>query len=333
MTTQLDFHSSALLQRLGKDNQWIILRDKIQWHSLGQILKETDDTGSHGGRPPYSAMTMFRAVLLGAWHGVSDEELELMLKVRIDFGQFCGLSLSHNVPDHTSIQRFRAKLVDRKLLEKCMKVINQELERLGLKVDKQGTFIVDSTVIRSQARPRNIIDTDEDPPSKSTSADPDAAWTKKGKSFFYGYKEHQAVDSEGFIEHVHLTPANVHDGQELETVVNNLPEHATELGADKGYASKDNRDLLKSKNIKDSIMHKAQRNNPLTETQIKHNKKISAFRFRVEQTFGIKKLHFDFHRASYRGLSRVAGQSFLKAICVNLLKAVRKLRIPQPLAT
>lgn len=333
MSTQIDFHTSALLQRVGKDNQWLVLRDKIEWRSLGEILKETDDTGSHGGRPPYNAMTMFRAVLLGAWHGVSDEELELMLKVRIDFGQFCGLSLSQNVPDHTSIQRFRSKLVARNLLEKCMKVINQELERLGLKVDKQATFIVDSTIIRSQARPRNIIDTDEEPPSKSTSVDPDAAWTKKGKSFFYGYKEHQAVDTEGFIEHVHLTPANVHDSQQLQTIVNHLPEHTTEIGADKGYASKDNRELLKSKNIKDSIMHKAQRNNPLTEAQIKHNKTISAFRFRVEQTFGIKKLHFNFHRASYRGLARVAGQSLLKAICLNLLKALRKIRITEPLST
>ena len=80
-------------------------------------------------------------------------------------------------------------------------------------------------------------------------------------------------------------------------------------------------------------MFKAQRNNPLTETQIEHNKKISTFRFRVEQTCGIKKLHFNFHRASYRGLTRVAGQSFLKAICVNLLKAIRKLRFQKPLAT
>jgi len=64
-----------------------------------------------------------------------------------------------------------------------MKQINRELERLGLKVDKLGKFVVDSTVIKSQARPRNSIDPDQDPPTKSTSADPDAAWTKKGKSF------------------------------------------------------------------------------------------------------------------------------------------------------
>lgn len=331
MTTQLDFHSSALQARIGKDNQWIILRDQLSWGKLEQILKETDDTGTQGGRPPYSPMMMFRAVLLGAWHGVSDEELELMLKVRIDFGQFCGLSLSQQVPDHTSIQRFRAKLVERGLLEKSMKLINEELERLGLKVDKQGTFIVDSTVIRSQARPRNIIDSDDEPPTKSTSSDPDAAWTKKGKSFHYGYKEHTAVDTEGFIEHVHITPANVHDGKELETIVSNLPEHTTEVAADKGYASKENSALLESKKIKDSIMSKAARNKPLSEIQIKRNKIISAFRFRVEQTFGIKKLHFDFHRAAYRGLQRVAGQSFLKAICVNLLKAMRKLRFASPL--
>ena len=43
MTTQLDFHSSALQERLGKDNQWIILRDRLGWEKLEQSLKETDD--------------------------------------------------------------------------------------------------------------------------------------------------------------------------------------------------------------------------------------------------------------------------------------------------
>jgi len=80
MTTQLDFHSSALLQRIGQDKQWIILRDKIEWNALGQILRETDDTGSQGGRPPYSAMTMFRAVLLGAWLCCFEHGMECQMK-------------------------------------------------------------------------------------------------------------------------------------------------------------------------------------------------------------------------------------------------------------
>jgi len=95
-----------------------------------------------------------------------------------------------------------------------------------------------------------------------------------------------------------VTPANVHDGSELETVVNDLPEHTSEVGADKGYASRENREFLQSKQIKGSIMFKAQRNRPLTEVEQEQNKTISKFRYRIEQTFGIKKLHFNFDRAS-----------------------------------
>jgi len=50
MTKQLDFHSLALQERLGKKNQWLTLRDKVSWERLASILKETDETGALGGK-------------------------------------------------------------------------------------------------------------------------------------------------------------------------------------------------------------------------------------------------------------------------------------------
>lgn len=79
--------------------------------------------------------------------------------------------------------------------------------------------MLDSTVIESAARPRNVVTPGEDdtqPPSQSSSADPDARWTKRGQNYYYGYKEHALVDAEdGFVEAVEVTPANRHDGQML----------------------------------------------------------------------------------------------------------------------
>lgn len=66
-----------------------------------------------------------------------------------------------------------------------MKLLNKKLEEANLKV-KGGTMIVDSTIIESAARPRNIIESDNEPPTKTTSADPDAQWTKNGKGYHYG---------------------------------------------------------------------------------------------------------------------------------------------------
>ncbi len=43
----------------------------------------------HRGRPAYPLLSMFKAVLLGQWHSLSDPELEHSLITRIDFNLFC----------------------------------------------------------------------------------------------------------------------------------------------------------------------------------------------------------------------------------------------------
>ena len=69
---------------------WEALRPKLR----GLYRREI----SHGrGQEPFDALMMFKAILLGQWHSLSDAALEQALCVRIDFLQFCGLSLSKSV--------------------------------------------------------------------------------------------------------------------------------------------------------------------------------------------------------------------------------------------
>jgi len=101
------------------------------------------------------------------------------------------------------------------------------------------------------------------------------------------------------------------------------------LLADKAYASKANRAYLKSRNITDKILKKVKRNRQLSNRDKIHNIKISAKRFVIEQYFGTKKRKFNCFRARYIGLPRVTGQTILKAICLNLLKARNILAPPR----
>ncbi|MCC8997569.1 MAG: transposase [Nitrosomonas sp.] len=67
---------------------------------------------AHGGRQePFDVLLMFKAILLGQWHSLSDAALEQTLCVRIDFLRFCGLSLSDAIPDETTLCRFRNRLL------------------------------------------------------------------------------------------------------------------------------------------------------------------------------------------------------------------------------
>jgi IS5 family transposase len=68
---------------------------------------------------------MFKATLLGQWHSLSDAALEQALCVRIDFLQFCGLSLSDAISDETTLCRFRNRLVTNDRLDVLNSLFNR----------------------------------------------------------------------------------------------------------------------------------------------------------------------------------------------------------------
>ena len=50
---------------------------------------------------------MFRAILLGQWHSLSDPELECSLVTRLDFVLFYPFPDETQLPDHSTLSRFR----------------------------------------------------------------------------------------------------------------------------------------------------------------------------------------------------------------------------------
>ena len=96
--------------------------------------------------------------------------------------------------------------------------------------------------------------------------------------------------------------------------------------ADKAYASKANRERLRS-HARDGIMRKAARGRPLRASEKRFNTLISKRRFRVEQCFGTMKRLFGLHRARYFGQAKTHAQLAMAAISQNLLKAANKIKI------
>ena len=163
---------------------------------------------------------MFKALLLQSWYDLSDRELSDNLEDRISFSHFCGFSLHHEVPDNSTICRFRNHLHQKGLVEPLLEMVNAQIQAGGIEI-KTG-IIVDASIIESARRPRktqDVIPTDDDDDSAgdsggyevktSYSGDTEAKWTKKGNQLYYGYKAHIAVDAEhGFILAGHATAAN-----------------------------------------------------------------------------------------------------------------------------
>jgi IS5 family transposase len=189
------FFSLDAARRIGNDNRLMKMNKLINWaridYKVRRINKNLGD-GRTGGVMPYDALSMFKAILLQNWHCLSDAGLEDALNVRIDFMLFCGFDISDNIPDESTICRFRNKLIEKNLLEKLLNEINSQLAHLGLKVQKANITILDATLIESNSRPKNKIleeeireDRNEDNQNITSfkeikSSDPDATWLKKG---------------------------------------------------------------------------------------------------------------------------------------------------------
>lgn len=315
-----------------KDTPTMKLHEVLDWvdiaHKLKGLYKREETRG--GGPEPYPPLSMFKLMLLGQWHGLSDVQLEQALKVRIDFMVFTGFEPGDPFPDATTICRFRNRLVTAKLDQVLLRRINAQLERQGLKVGGARGAIIDATIIPSAARPNQHVEPPDDEDSNAKivdSADTQARWVKKGKHAFYGYRGYAAVDSEdGYVEHVELHPANEAEVNKLMAVVDALSPGVQAVLADKGYASAANREGLKARDIGDLIQYKGAKDKPVAPWQTQMNKAIGSLRFKVEQAFGTMKRRFHLARARYFGLARVQAQMCWAALGMNLLKAHRKLR-------
>ena len=110
---------------------------------------------------------MFKAILLQNWGCLSDAGLEDALKVRIDFMLFCGFDIADDIPDESTICRFRNRLIKNNLLEKLLDEVNSQISDLGLKVRKANMAILDATLIESGSRPKNKILEEEIPEDRS----------------------------------------------------------------------------------------------------------------------------------------------------------------------
>ncbi|PXW78328.1 IS5 family transposase, partial [Nitrosomonas sp. Nm84] len=321
----------------------------IEWEKLRpQLTNLYKRELSHGGgQEPFDALMMFKAILLGQWHSLSDAALEQALCVRIDFLQFCGLSLSDAIPDETTLCRFRNRLITDDRLDGLLASINEQLQSHGLMVKGATGAVIDATLIESAARPKRTIVLEVDAEGKvvqfedgsqpgitcteEQSADLDAAWLKKGKKSQFGYRSYLVVDEQdGYVHGVHTAPANQSEMLHFEAAIDGAHIEADRVYADKGSASQANRQFLKQHKIKSAIMHRAYKNRPLSARQKLANRLISKKRYIVEQCFGTIKRLFRMRRASYFGTVKVNAQVMLKSICMNLKKAANKIFVDQP---
>lgn len=315
---QFSFVDALLPQGLGRNERLERISSLVKWVRFEKILATLRPEGG-AGRPAYSPLLMFKALLLQSLYGLSDVELEEAIYDRWSFRRFVGLSLDTAVPDHTTLCRFRNLLSQEGLLDALFGELDLQLDQAGL-ILRRGT-ILDATIIETTAaRPSSHGPNGE---SDAKISDPDAAFTRKqGKQgSLYGYKAHVGVDQgSGLIRKTTTTPANINDTTPADRLI--CGDERAVLG-DGAYHTHARERALKDRGIKPRLMRRANKHHPELPPRLKlFNQLISRQRAEVETTFATMKRRMGLSVIRYRGLAKATAQVIITAIAFNMRRWV-----------
>ena len=281
----------------------------LDWGALASVVAPIHSAPT--GRPGYVPLAMVKALLLQQWYGLSDPGLEEALGDRLSFRRFVGLALDEPVPDHATISRFRKALAEPGLAERLFAEVDRQLDGLGLMV-KQGTLL-DASLVAAQVRPPRPG------AGLSSQADRDARWSRNADGKHFGYKVHIGLDQGSrLIRAGRLTRGNLNETSVADELI--VGDEAA-VYADKAYDSQARRARLKAAGIKDRIMHRPHKSQPLSSRKRRRNRLIGPIRAAVEAVFGTLKRSYGYGRVRYRGLLANAAHFQLLCIALNLRRA------------
>src|SRR5260370_5159141 len=220
----------------------------VDWGPVGALV------GRRGGAGPgwlsYSGLVLLRCLLLGIWHDLSDPALEHAIADRLSFRRFAGLSLHDQVPDHSTLWRFRSELAKDGLLERVFEEVVRQFDAKRLSV-KRGTWI-DASLVAAAARPPPKAT--HEPPHCTPKSPPDAdpRWGRKGHKSVFGYKIHIGVDQDHtIVRRVELTNASVTDTEPADALISGDEEA---VYGDQAYYTHARHARLTAAGIKDRLI-------------------------------------------------------------------------------
>lgn len=263
-----------------------------------------------GGAPHWPIVTMVKVLFVQKCFGLSDPMAEEMLRDRISFRRFVGLSFDDKTPDHSTICVFRKRLRDAghgsTLFDQALEILRERGQVLN-----NGTLI-DATILEAPMGGKRADGT--------SSADPCATKTVKGGRPYNGYRGHIATDRQGIITDYVFDTASVSEHAHFDQLARNEKEV---VFADSGCRSKKRVEEMRAKGVTPALCHRRVRGQKeLTPEQKRLNRLIAPVRAFVEHPFAWFKRRMNNRRVRYRGAARNGFDFGLMAVVYNFCRAM-----------
>lgn len=271
------------------------------------------------GRKPIGIEVMLRMYLMQIWFNLSDEGIEDSIYDSYAMRTFMHIDFNEQqVPDATTLLKFRHMLEKNKIGEKIFADVNKRLDNSGLIM--HGGTIVDASLIAAPKSTKN----------KTGERDPEMHQTKKGNEWYFGMKIHAGVDAAtGYVHSLTGTSANMHDVSETSKLIRK-DDHV--VYGDSGYLGAPERPEI----INDEILSQVEfrinkRPSSLKmaddfkgmnwDKKMEHEK--SAVRCKVEHPFLIVKRQMGYAKVVYKGIEKNMHRFNLLFASANLIMCSR----------
>jgi len=267
----------------------------IDWDAFIKLfpVKETSL-----GRPEYDKVLMIKILCLQSWYTISDEEVEFQITDRLSFQKFLGFP--KNIPDYSTIWRFREELTEEDLIDKIWSELHRQINARNLIV-KEGK-IQDASFIDASSGKTNSGMNNRGREAK-TSRSKDGSWTKKGGRSHFGFKLHTKTQrGSKIIEEIAVTTAKVFDGHI------DLAKADEIVYRDRGYSG------TNTKAKGDATMKRGK----LTIKQEMRNKRISKKRSEGEHPYAAIKKDYKGGTTKLTTIARVFVQQVFVGIAYNI---------------
>lgn len=290
----------------------------IPWEHWIDLIKDYYPSGKRG-RPTRGIETMLRMYLMQNWFNLSDVGIEDAIYDSYAMRSFMHLDfLSEQVPDATTLLKFRHLLEEHKIGEKIFADVSARLESAGLIM--HGGTIVDATIIAAPSSTKN----------REGKRDEEMHQVKKGNQWYFGMKVHAGVDAgSGYVHTITGTSASVHDVNETEHLIREDDEvlygDSGYLNAEKHMDSIDPKRLTAMEfriNARPSSIKMSKEYQGIHWDKNIENRKSST-RCKVEHPFLIVKKQFGYCKTVYKGLAKNMNRFNVLFASANLLMCIR----------
>ena len=186
------------------------LHNLINWQTIEHTLRHVHN--SDRGESAFHPVIMFKVLLLQKLYGLSDPAMEKQLARDLLFRRFVGLSLTDNVPDHSTIWRYHKHLGELGLTQPLFNQINEQLAEQNIIIKAGSVSIIDASIIKAKnkrlKKGKHTDNTQDNEASYASKKD------SSGKvKTTCGFKINLNCDEDSFVKNFKTTTANIHDSE------------------------------------------------------------------------------------------------------------------------